>query len=256
MYARTSKQTDTLTLELSLNSSQCYWSELNGNGTAVWSDPELTPAGLEQAFKAHKYWKSRLEEQKMPAPDSYYSSPLTRCTITANLTFNGLALPKSKPFVVIVKEFFREGISIHTCDRRSTKSFIANMFPWYKFEKGFTERDELWRGTEGETGDAQSARTKIAMDDVFQTDGGTWISISSHSGEIARILTVVGHRTFRLSTGQIIPFLVKAEVVDPIPTSTFVAFTFEPTCTSPPVTSIAGQGCVCSTAATPTITLR
>lgn len=39
-----------------------------------------------------------------------------------------------------------------------------------------------------ETADAQDARTKTVLDDVFGNDTNTYISISSHSGEIASIL--------------------------------------------------------------------
>lgn len=186
----------------------------------------------------------------MPAPESYYTSPLSRCTITANLTFNGLDLPPSRPFVPTVKEYFREGISIHTCDRRSSRASIRGMFPWYVFEPGFTELDELWRGNEGETDAAQEARTRTALDEVFRRDEATWVSVTSHSGEIRKMLAVLGHRAFSLSTGQVVPVLVKAEAVEPAPTTTFAGWAAEATCTSPPITSIAGQGCVCSTGTT------
>lgn len=122
------------------------------------------------------------------------------------------------------------------------------------FEEGFSEDDLLWRGNEdeGETSAHQVARSKIVIDDVFSHDDNTWISITSHSGEIGSILTVLNHQSFGLNTGQIIPVLVKAELVQHTvePTTTYAAFTTEPTCKSPPLTSIAGQGCVCATATT------
>lgn len=183
----------------------------------------------------------------MPYPEAYYSSPLSRCTITANVTFANLTLPPTHPFTPTIKESLREGISIHTCDRRSSRAYIHDLLPAFDFEDGFTERDELWRGTEGETGEHQLARSKGALDDLFTADDdAVWVSISSHSGEIGRLLETLGHRAFRLSTGQIIPVLVKAEVVAPSPTESYVGFTPEATCLAPPVTSIAGEGCVCS----------
>lgn len=82
-------------------------------------------------------------------PEKYYTSPLDRCLATANLTFNnnGLQLPpaKQQPFVPEVKELLREVIGIHTCDRRSSKSYIHDKYPTYTFESGFAEEDELWR---------------------------------------------------------------------------------------------------------------
>ncbi|KAH0492086.1 hypothetical protein TgHK011_007053 [Trichoderma gracile] len=236
----------------------CYWAELDGNGTSTWADPELTPNGIQQTTKANAYFKSRFEQEGLPYFESYYSSPLKRCLQTAQFTFANQKLPRSRPFKPVIKELFRESISIHTCDRRSTKSQIHAYAPNFEFEAGFTEDDLLWRGKEdeGETSAHQVARSKEAIDDVFSHDDNTWISITSHSGEIGAILTVLNHRSFSLSTGQIIPVLVKAELVKPPfePTSTYASFTTEPTCKSPPITSIAGQGCVCATATTTTFT--
>ncbi|PKS06182.1 hypothetical protein jhhlp_007499 [Lomentospora prolificans] len=228
----------------------CYWAEQNGNGTAVWADPLLTPAGEYEAYKANAYFKDRYETQNMPHFESYYSSPLSRCTITANITFGDIDLPEDRPFIPTVKEGFREGMTVHTCNWRSNKTYIADMFPFYQFEDGFTEDDELWRSDEAETGEAQSARAKEVLDDVFTTDDKTWISITSHSGQISRLLASLNHRTFRLSTGQIIPVLVKAKLVKRQPDATFDAYEPYSTCEAPPVTSISGQGCVCSATST------
>ncbi|AEO69931.1 uncharacterized protein THITE_2146815 [Thermothielavioides terrestris NRRL 8126] len=220
----------------------CYWAELDGNGTA--------------AYKANAYFKDRYETQKMPYFQSYYTSPLSRCTVTANLTFADIHLPAEHPFIPTVKEGFREGISIHTCDRRSNKTYISHMFPTYKFEPGFSETDQLWRATEEETDAALAQRAKAVLDDVFRTDKNTWISITAHSGIAGALLAALNHRPFSLSTGQIIPVLVKAEAVDLRPTPTVQPYEPSATCRAPPVTSNASQGCVCAstTAALPRAT--
>jgi hypothetical protein len=83
---------------------------------------------------------------------------------------------------------FREGISAHTCDRRSNRTYIHNSFPSYKIEKGFTMYDELWTPLHAETSAAQDVRSKNVLDDVFKHDDSTYISITAHSGEIASIL--------------------------------------------------------------------
>lgn len=238
---------------------QCYWAELDGNGTSVWADALLTPQGLQEAQRANAYFKTRFEQQGMPYFDSYYSSPLSRCIQTANTTFGaGLDFPPGRPFAPTVKELFREGISIHTCDRRSTASHIRAFAPNFALEAGFTEHDELWRGDrgEGETDAHELARSKAVLDDVFAHDDGTWLSVTSHSGEIRALLAVLGHREFGLSTGQIIPVLVRAEVVGaaPQPTTTAAGFTPEATCDAPPVTSVPGTGCVCSSSTLATAT--
>jgi hypothetical protein len=62
------------------------------------------------------------------------------------------------------------------------------MFPTFTFEKGFEMEDPLWDPIVRETDSSQDARSKIVLDDVFSTDDGTYLSISSHSGEIGSIL--------------------------------------------------------------------
>ncbi|KAI0403289.1 phosphoglycerate mutase-like protein [Xylaria palmicola] len=232
----------------------CYWGPLDGNTTVVWRDARLTEAGLAQCTKANDFWRHALAKKKIPAPQTYYSSPLIRSATTANLTFNGLDLPKDRPFAPTVKELLREGISIRTCDERSSKASISALLPGFRFEEGFTETDELWRGHEGEgeTPQAQFLRTKTVMDDIFTHDGNTWISLTTHSGQIAVTLRVLGHRAFGLATGQAIPALVKAHTrrADG-PTSTAASFTPEATCHEPPETSVSGQ-CVCSVTPAPT----
>lgn len=77
---------------------------------------------------------------------------------------------------------------MHTCDRRSTKAEIRAAFPSYTFEEGFEEDDPLWDPVVRETDSSQDARTKTVLDDVFSSDDNTYLSISSHSGEIGSIL--------------------------------------------------------------------
>ncbi|GAW23475.1 hypothetical protein ANO14919_130340 [Xylariales sp. No.14919] len=228
----------------------CYWGPLDGNGTVIWKDARLTDAGLAQCTKANEFWKYALAVAKIPAPQTYYSSPLTRSATTANLTFASLDLPETRPFAPTVKELLREGISIRSCDERSSRTALKTLLPGFRFEDGFTETDLLWRGDEGETSEAQARRAKTALDDIFRHDGSTWISLTTHSGQIATALKVLGHRVFSLSTGQAIPVLVRARTVGEAPSATtLVSFTPEATCFAPPVTSIQDQGCVCSSAA-------
>jgi broad specificity phosphatase PhoE len=238
----------------------CYWSLLDGNDTVIWADAHLTENGIAQAHKANNFWLSRINSQKIPTPQSYYTSPLSRCLATANLTFSGLPLPPKQPFIPTIKAKLREGISEHTCDRRSNKTYIAELFPSYKFESGFLEYDQLWTGVTTETSQAQDYRSKQLLDDVFMHDKSTYISFTSHSGEIGSILRILGHRTFSLNTGAVIPVLVKAETVslqDATSTVSSATWTPSPHCTVPPATSVSGGpsgGCVCPNSAAPVTT--
>lgn len=152
-------------------------------------------------------------------------------------------------------------MSEHTCNRRSTRSWIQENYPYFHFEDGFTEEDELWTGVTTEVSTAQDFRSKTMLDDIFGSDQNTYLSFTSHSGEITSILRVIGHRAFRLATGQIIPALIRAETIEPdqaISTLTSGLCTPSPFCTEAPVTSVSewgsGGGCVCQSSADPVIT--
>ena len=217
----------------------------------TWFDAHLTPAGVEQALAVNAFWQQEISEQKIPTPQSYYTSPLTRCLQTANYTFFGLDLPDAHPFVPEVKELFREGIDIHTCDSRSNLTYIQNSFPDYTIEPGFSEYDLLWRGSTSETPTAQALRSTTILDQLFRTDGNTYLSITSHSGEIASILSVLGHIPFGLATGAVIPVLVQAETLSgTAPFTTVIPYTSQVVCNAPPITSQATGTCVCSSGET------
>lgn len=221
----------------------CYWSLQPGNATTNWTDARLTPSGVSQARIAHDFWAHEIATQKIPVPQSYYVSPLTRCLSTAQITFANLSLPREYPFVPTVKELLREGIGLHTCDERSSRTFIHAAYPHYRIERGFTETDELWRPNLRESSSAQAARLRTLLNDVFAHDAHEFISFTSHSGSIASILSVIGHRAFSLSTGAVIPVLVKAEWIGgAAPSSSIAPSTGAPTCTSnPTATQVAAR---------------
>ena len=146
----------------------------------------------------------------MPAPQSYYTSPLYRCLQTANISYAGLDLPANRPFVPVVKELLRECMGEHTCDRRSSSTVIHEAFPDFQIEPGFSEEDVLWQADHRETHAEHDIRTQELLDDVFEHDEHTFLSFTSHSGAIASLLRVMQHREFRLPTGAMIPVVVKA----------------------------------------------
>ena len=191
----------------------CFYSTLNGSPQTTWADAHLTPLGMRQAEDVSAFWAKQIAEQDMPTPERYYVSPLDRACRTAELTFRGLALGEESRFQPVVKEGLREGIGIHTCDRRSSREYIESAFPSFEIEEGFPEEDPLWGPELREPGSAQTVRLRGLLDDVFESDGATWISMTSHSGTIQSILRAVGHREFNVKTGGVIPVLVKVERV-------------------------------------------
>lgn len=190
----------------------CYWSALNGDENTTWSDAHLTSTGEQQALDVNTLWKQQLT-LGIPAPETYYVSPLTRTIQTADLSFQGLDLPVNKPYKPYIKELLREALGVHTCDRRSTRTEIENMFNHLTFEPNFSDNDVLWEKNYREPRSAREYRLARLLDDIFASDNNVFLSLTSHSGAIGSILQVLGHRTFALETGGVIPVVVKAEKV-------------------------------------------
>jgi broad specificity phosphatase PhoE len=195
---------------------QCYYGVFDRDPhvlSITYLDAHLTPLGIHQAKTVSKFWQNLISTQKMPLPQSYYSSPLTRAMQTAQLTFSGLPLPPSQTFRPVVKEFLRERYGIQSCDLRSTKSYIKTNFPDFRIEDSFTENDELHSAIRRESLRRHDRRVRALLDDVFAHDENTYISMTSHSGTIEAILRVVGHSALSLPPGGVVPVLVKVRKV-------------------------------------------
>merc|ERR1711939_168036 len=196
----------------------CHFSALDGDpdDIMVWSDAHLSKEGRRQAAEVNDFWKAQIKEEKMSLPQAYVVSPLDRALQTAEITFQGL-VDKFQPTVM---ERLREGTGIHTCDRRSTVSYVRGRYPEYITTKDplLTETDEFWDADLREPDDALTARLGKLFDQLMQSGEfreAETISFTSHSGAIGAILRVLGHRPFSLGTGSVIPVLVKMERVEP-----------------------------------------
>ncbi|TKA72369.1 hypothetical protein B0A55_06544 [Friedmanniomyces simplex] len=194
-----------------------HWSKLEGNGTITWDDAHLTGLGEQQARDAGRFLEQQFgEEVLMPVPGEWVVSPLTRCLETANLTWGGLELPgedggEGAEFKPAIKEMVREVTGVHTCDRRSTRTIIHATVPEWAIEDGFAEQDELWQADHREKWAEHDVRSRAFLDEVFaREDGSEVMSVTAHSGTIASLLRVTGHRKFPLPTGGMMPIFVKA----------------------------------------------
>jgi broad specificity phosphatase PhoE len=175
------------------NEPKCYYSALDGADGMTWADTILTSTGQDQASDVNKLWKAQLPNG-IPPPETYYVSPLTRTIETAFLSFHSLPLPSTHPYKPLMKELLREALGVHTCDRRSTKTAIQEKFKHLTFEAGFSDQDLLWEKDYREPSSARPYRLATFLDDVFDSDGNVFLSMTSHSGAIGSILEVVGHR--------------------------------------------------------------
>ncbi|KDE09689.1 hypothetical protein MVLG_00093 [Microbotryum lychnidis-dioicae p1A1 Lamole] len=185
-----------------------YWSRLETDGNITWGpDPPLTPLGRQQAEDINTAWKRQVAEG-VPLPERLYSSPFTRAADTLRNTWHDILLNKGlKPLIL---ERLRETIGCHTCDKRSEKTIIRERFPTYDIEPGFSEHDQLWSADYQESPRQQALRIQQQLNQIFDTDPSTFISITAHSGVINAFFRVVEHPDVSILPGGFVPIVVRA----------------------------------------------
>lgn len=190
-----------------------YWSKLYGDDELVWGpDPELTVLGLQQAAENNHQWKAEVEAGA-PIPTKFFSSPFRRSIDTLIGTWKDIVeLTDIKPLIL---EDLRETIGVHTCDMRSTKTIIKNKYESLGFiiENGFQEEDVYWKKDYRESNAEQAIRINRSFQHIFSNTPkeDALVSVTSHSGSIRTQLMVLGHRSFAIGTGGMIPVFVKAK---------------------------------------------
>lgn len=224
-----------------VNAWDCYWAELKGDPTSsiVWADAKLSKLGEKQAQEQAQFWAKQLTDQHMPGPAKWFVSPMERACKTLEITFQSLAHDgKVENWRPTVKELLRETNGIHTCDWRSPRSVIAQRYPRYQIEPGFTEDDELWDPVHRETNEAHTYRASVLLDDILGNEPATYISMTAHGGMINAILRAIGHREFQLRTGSSLAVLLKTEVKSgKRPTQAFGKGPLKPGCIGDPLKS-------------------
>ena len=116
-----------------------------------------------------------------------------------------------------VKESLRERLTNHTCDRRSSRSWIAEHYPEFIIDPAFTEEDELWRADRWESGEEHQARIQRLLEEIYESDQNTFLALTTHSYAISAILATLGMRQFRVREGSTFAILVKGENVSKPP---------------------------------------
>ncbi|KAK6459710.1 phosphoglycerate mutase [Scheffersomyces xylosifermentans] len=194
-----------------------YWSKLNGDGEIVWGpDPLLTELGISQAQENAAVWKQELSNNKsgktdLILPTKWFVSPLSRSIDTLINTWGDIVdLKKVQP---LIQENLRETTGVHTCDKRSPRRVIAKKYEpkGFRIETGFSEEDIYYKDDYRETVAEQSLRINKNLQQIFnENPEDSIISLTSHSGSIRAQLLVLGHRSFAVGTGGMIPVFVKA----------------------------------------------
>lgn len=185
------------------------WHNLERDGDIVYGpDPELTEIGLNQGKENNQIWTQQIKNG-CPVPTKYFVSPLQRSCMTLWLTMKGLFPANYK---VLIVEKIREVIGFHLCNKRDTKTAILQKFGQHNFvtEPGFAEQDELYTEEE-ELFEDHCIRINHFLQDLFEDyKNDDFINVTSHGGTIKCFLAVMGHRNFTISTGGMIPVVVRA----------------------------------------------
>lgn len=93
----------------------------------------MNPAGIKRVTELGDIWLWAIRDSARPLPESVYTSPIRRCLETTRLV------------LADAFQLLRERLTDHTCDLRSTRTWIAENYPGYDIEPCLTEMDELWR---------------------------------------------------------------------------------------------------------------
>ncbi|KAG8725459.1 hypothetical protein FRC09_019187 [Ceratobasidium sp. 395] len=218
------------------------YSKQNGDKDITWGpDAKLTPLGEAQAKGVNEVWKTELArpDDPVPIPTKLFSSPMSRALATTDITFRDV-IPKaddtgdlvSRPLVLeacppnlplypaynthrrgISYQNLREQLEPYTSEHRSSRTQIQSVYPAFEIEEGFTEEDGLWGEDFSERDTPFNNRIRATLDRIFgdileSTD--TYVSITSHGGVAATILRFIGHRSYPLPAGGVIPVVIKA----------------------------------------------
>lgn len=199
------------------------WGALGTDGELDYGpDAMLTELGINQGKENRAVWAQEIEHHGAPVPSKFYVSPLQRSLWTCVLTWEGLRPNDIKP---IVTERLRETIGKDLCNKRSSKSVIAERFGKHDFvfEDGFEEEDKL-HGSYNESAMDHAVRTNLFCQSLFEEDWDadagkvnraeakkhSFVATTSHAGTIRSLILVFGHRRFTVSTGGMVPIVVKA----------------------------------------------
>ncbi|KAG7663772.1 uncharacterized protein J8A68_002632 [[Candida] subhashii] len=179
----------------------CYWQFQPGDGNITWEDAELTPTGQEEIRSLSTQIQNTTD---FPEVEVYYVSPLRRTLETWDLTWRN-----HTDKIPTIKELSRETYGLDTESERHSESYISENYPGFDFESGFSEEDVLWTPNVRENSQHRNFRAATLLTDIFRSNNGTnVISIVSHANLISSILQVVGHRSWSLATGGMIPVVI------------------------------------------------
>ncbi|KAG7395707.1 hypothetical protein PHYBOEH_003312 [Phytophthora boehmeriae] len=167
-----------------------------------YTDARLTALGIQQVTNASNRidteMKSGLKVEQVVV------SPLERTLHTLMIAYRHHdEIPKHS------MEWPRETIGICTCDLRGTISSKAVQYPSIDFDDFWSDADPWWTPTERESELHIDDRARIFLNRVFYGYDSTYVGVVTHGGLTNAVMRVIGHRTYSVSTAEMIPFLVE-----------------------------------------------
>lgn len=191
--------------------SQSHWSLLDGADGEVWFDAYLTPEGVQQAKDLSTLWLQTINKDGAPLPSTLYTSPLTRCLQTCHYSLSPLMASHNLPFRPTVREKLRERMTMHTCDKRRTRSWIQEQWPEYIIGDDVTEEDILGGQGREETYPEHIAREQKELEELWEMDQGEFLSLTMHSQAISSLMMACGAEPPKLREGTTIAVLIRGE---------------------------------------------
>lgn len=155
-------------------------------------------------------WRRAIAKDGVCAPTSFYTSPLTRCLQTTQVTWESVPLPPSTNKQPKVKEALRELFGIHTCDRRSSAAQIRARFPAAIVGSEISDADELWTPDRRETLEEHAELWRGFLRRLFEEDGAEFVSLTTHSGAVRALYLAIGHPDVWVANGATVAVMVRA----------------------------------------------
>ncbi|RLN51993.1 hypothetical protein BBJ28_00016593 [Nothophytophthora sp. Chile5] len=167
-----------------------------------YTDAPLTATGMEQAANASVRLDAELENGLNI--QEVVVSPLERTLNTSMIAYrHHEEIPKRSI------EWPRETFGICTCDLRGTISYKAVQYPSIAFGDFWSDSDPWWTVDQRESELHIDNRARTFLNHVFYDHESSHIGVVSHGGLTSSAMRVIGHRTYDITTGEILPFLVE-----------------------------------------------
>lgn len=96
---------------------------------------------------------------------------------------------------------------MHTCDRRSSRSWIQGQYRGYELEEDFAEGDELWKNNSRESLEEHAQQVKTLLVDIFDSDPEVVVSFTAYSGSIGALYMAIAHKDIWVGAGAMVPVL-------------------------------------------------